>query len=81
MYDDQILSHVRSSVSEVKTDGGLQSQLTISQSDRQDSGLYICQAGNVFGHSELLVHLAVQGKTVQVANLTCSQNINFSRWQ
>ncbi|XP_046991962.1 Down syndrome cell adhesion molecule-like protein Dscam2 [Schistocerca americana] len=62
LFNGQRLHHSysRTSVSEIKTDKGLLSQLVISETDRQDSGLYICQAGNVFGHSALLVHLAVQ---------------------
>jgi len=42
-------------------DSGLQSHLLIQQSDRQDSGLYTCQADNMFGHSQQTTLLAVQG--------------------
>ena len=42
-------------------DSGLQSALVIQQSDRQDSGLYTCQADNMFGHSKQTTLLAVQG--------------------
>lgn len=48
-------------MSEVKLDTGLQSHLVIQQSDRQDSGLYICEADNMFGHSKQTTLLAVQG--------------------
>ncbi|XP_046991954.1 Down syndrome cell adhesion molecule-like protein Dscam2 [Schistocerca americana] len=61
LFNGQRLHHsYRLSVSEIKTDRGISSKLIISKSNREDSGLYICQAGNVFGHSELLIHLAVQ---------------------
>jgi hypothetical protein len=55
------LCDYRFSLSEVKLDTGLQSHLLIQQSDRQDSGLYICQAENMFGHSKQTTLLAVQG--------------------
>jgi hypothetical protein len=45
----------------VKLDTGLQSHLVIQQSDRQDSGLYVCQADNMFGHSKQTTLLAIQG--------------------
>ena len=51
----------RLSISQVKTDNGLRSQLTIGTSDRQDSGTYRCTADNAFGRSELLIYLAIQG--------------------
>ncbi|XP_049839470.1 Down syndrome cell adhesion molecule-like protein Dscam2 [Schistocerca gregaria] len=61
LFRGQRLHHsYRLSMSEMKTATGLQAQLVIDQADRQDSGLYVCEAGNVFGHSELLVRLAVQ---------------------
>ncbi|XP_068085516.1 cell adhesion molecule Dscam2 [Anabrus simplex] len=61
VFNGQRLHHsYRISLSEVKSESGVQSQLVIDHSDRQDSGLYLCQAGNVFGHSELAIHLAVQ---------------------
>ncbi|XP_043274690.1 Down syndrome cell adhesion molecule-like protein Dscam2 isoform X2 [Venturia canescens] len=50
----------RLSISQVKTDNGLKSQLSIGSSDRQDSGTYRCTADNAFGRSEHLVYLAVQ---------------------
>lgn len=39
----------------------MRSELNIRQTDRQDSGLYKCQAENAFGRSELVIYLAVQG--------------------
>ncbi|XP_047109675.1 Down syndrome cell adhesion molecule-like protein Dscam2 [Schistocerca piceifrons] len=61
LFRGQRLHHsYRLSMSEMKTAIGLQAQLVIDQADRQDSGLYVCEAGNVFGHSELLVHLTIQ---------------------
>jgi hypothetical protein len=51
----------RFSLSEVKLETGLQSHLVIQQADRQDSGLYICEADNLFGHSKQTTLLAVQG--------------------
>lgn len=56
-----MLCDYRFSLSEVKLDTGLQSHLLIQQSDRQDSGLYICQADNMFGHAKQTTLLAVQG--------------------
>jgi hypothetical protein len=46
----------------MKTDEGVKSQLSISRSDRHDSGKYKCVAENQYGKSELLIYLAVQGK-------------------
>ncbi|XP_049798773.1 Down syndrome cell adhesion molecule-like protein Dscam2 [Schistocerca nitens] len=61
LFNGQNLHHsYRMSVSEMKTDKGLQSQLVITQTDRLDSGLYMCHASNSFGHSEQLIHLAIQ---------------------
>lgn len=58
----------RFSLSEVKLDTGLQSHLVIQQSDRQDSGLYVCEADNMFGHSKQTTLLAVQGNYLQETN-------------
>lgn len=52
----------RLSVSEQKTDSGLRSQLYISRADRQDSGVYKCQAVNAYGHSDHYIYLSVQGE-------------------
>lgn len=54
-------SNYRLIISEAKTESGMKSQLYIRQTDRQDSGLYKCQAENTFGRSELVIYLAVQG--------------------
>ena len=51
----------RLSISQIKTDNGLKSQLSIASSDRQDSGVYRCTADNAYGRSEHLIYLAVQG--------------------
>lgn len=51
----------RLSISQIKTDNGLKSQLSIGSSDRQDSGVYRCTADNAYGRSEHLIYLAVQG--------------------
>lgn len=46
----------------MKTDDGVTSQLSISRTDRQDSGKYRCLAENPYGKSEQIQFLAVQGK-------------------
>jgi Down syndrome cell adhesion protein len=51
----------RLTISQVKTDNGLKSQLSIGLSDRQDSGAYRCTADNDYGRSEHFIYLAVQG--------------------
>lgn len=61
----------RLSVSQVKTDSGLKSQMSIGLSDRQDSGVYKCTADNVYGRSEHFIYLAVQG-------LFCEQSLGLS---
>lgn len=45
----------------MKINDGVNSQLSISRSDRQDSGIYKCLAENPFGKSEHIIYLAVQG--------------------
>ncbi|XP_044017269.1 Down syndrome cell adhesion molecule-like protein Dscam2 [Aphidius gifuensis] len=50
----------RLSISQVKTDDGLKSQLSVCNSDRQDSGIYRCMADNAYGRSEHLIYFAVQ---------------------
>ncbi|EFN83957.1 Down syndrome cell adhesion molecule, partial [Harpegnathos saltator] len=55
------MSNHRLSIGEIKTDNGLKSQLSIANSDRQDSGVYRCTANNAYGRSEHLIYLAVQG--------------------
>lgn len=58
------LSNHRLSIGEIKTDNGLKSQLSVANSDRQDSGVYRCTASNAYGRSEHLIYLAVQGKRI-----------------
>lgn len=57
-----VLMIFRLSISEAKTDSGLRSQLYISRVDRQDSGVYKCQAVNAYGHSDHYIYLSVQGE-------------------
>ena len=54
------LSNYRISIAEMKTDEGVRSQLSISRTDRHDSGKYRCVGENQFGRSEHLIFLAVQ---------------------
>lgn len=49
------------SISEMQTAEGINSQLSIVRSDREDSGIYKCIAENPFGRSEHIIYLAVQG--------------------
>lgn len=46
----------------MQTANGINSQLSITRSDRQDSGVYKCVAENPFGKSEHIIYVAVQGK-------------------
>jgi Down syndrome cell adhesion molecule len=55
------LNNYRISIAEMKTDEGVKSQLSISRSDRHDSGKYKCVAENQYGKSEHVIYLAVQG--------------------
>ncbi|XP_015187903.1 PREDICTED: Down syndrome cell adhesion molecule-like protein Dscam2 isoform X4 [Polistes dominula] len=59
----------RLSISQIKTDNGLKSQLSIGSSDRQDSGVYRCTASNAYGRSEHLIYLAVQERPDPPASL------------
>ncbi|KOB72718.1 Down syndrome cell adhesion molecule-like protein, partial [Operophtera brumata] len=61
------------SVSEQKTDSGLRSQLYISRADRQDSGVYKCQAVNAYGHSDHYIYLSVQEKPDTPHSLTVTE--------
>lgn len=56
------LNNYRINIAEMKTDDGVNSQLTISRSDRHDSGKYKCVAENQYGKSEHVIYLAVQGR-------------------
>lgn len=49
------------SITEMQTTNGINSQLSITHSDRQDSGVYKCVAENPFGKSEHVIYVAVQG--------------------
>lgn len=51
----------RLNIAEIKTENGVNSQLSISRTDRHDSGRYKCIAENPFGRSEHIIFLAVQG--------------------
>lgn len=51
----------RLNIAEMKSGDGVNSQLSISRSDRHDSGPYKCTAENPFGKSEHTIYLAVQG--------------------
>lgn len=57
----------RLNIAEMKINDGVNSQLSISRSDRQDSGLYKFVAENSFGKSEHLIYLAVQGKFINIS--------------
>lgn len=50
----------RYTIREQTLDDGMVSELGISHTYRQDSGVYICQAGNSFGQDEMTIHLVVQ---------------------
>ncbi|CAH2050967.1 unnamed protein product, partial [Iphiclides podalirius] len=67
------LSTYRLSISEAKTDSGLRSQLYISRADRQDSGVYKCQAVNAFGHSDHYIYLSVQEKPETPQSLSVTE--------
>lgn len=45
----------------MKSGDGINSQLSITRSDRHDSGPYKCIAENLYGKSEHTIYLAVQG--------------------
>ncbi|XP_066247380.1 cell adhesion molecule Dscam1 isoform X2 [Euwallacea similis] len=56
------LHKLRFSHVSLKEEKELKSQLTISRSDREDSGIYKCLAENDFGRSEHVINLTVQEK-------------------
>lgn len=56
------IHHISISINEMQVANGINSQLSITRSDRQDSGIYKCIAENPFGKSEHIIYLAVQGK-------------------
>lgn len=59
----------RLSIAEIKTESGINSQLSISRSDRQDSGKYKCTAENPYGRNEHIIYLAVQERPDSPSNL------------
>ncbi|XP_073816744.1 Down syndrome cell adhesion molecule 3 isoform X3 [Musca autumnalis] len=63
------LNNFRFSIAEMKTEKGVDSQLTISRSDRHDSGIYKCVAENPYGRAEQIIYLAVQERPDTPSNL------------
>lgn len=63
------LNNFRFSIAEMKTEKGVDSQLTISRSDRHDSGIYKCIAENPYGRAEHVIFLAVQERPDTPSNL------------
>ncbi|XP_017969064.1 Down syndrome cell adhesion molecule-like protein Dscam2 isoform X1 [Drosophila navojoa] len=63
------MNNFRFSIAEMKTDKGVDSQLTIAHSDRHDSGVYRCIAENPYGRAEQIVFLAVQERPDTPSNL------------
>lgn len=57
----------------MKTDKGVDSHLSISRSDRHDSGLYKCIAENPYGRSEQHIYLAVQERPDVPSHLEVSE--------
>lgn len=51
---------IRYSIREQTLDDGMVSELGISHTYRQDSGIYVCIANNAFGQDDLLIQLVVQ---------------------
>lgn len=62
IYEKKIRDNInyRVTVKETNGDNEEQSQVTINRTDREDSGVYKCQAQNAYGRSEHLINLAVQ---------------------
>ncbi|XP_016950327.1 cell adhesion molecule Dscam2 isoform X1 [Drosophila biarmipes] len=54
---------------EQKTEKGVESRLTIGNSDRHDSGVYRCIAENPYGRAEQIIFLAVQERPDTPSNL------------
>lgn len=71
------MSNHRLSIGQIKTDNGLKSQLSVANSDRQDSGVYRCTADNAYGRSEHLIYLAVQGNIYISKSMTCNGNASL----
>ncbi|XP_055385270.1 cell adhesion molecule Dscam2 isoform X2 [Condylostylus longicornis] len=76
------LNNYRFNIAEIKTDKGVDSQLSISRSDRHDSGVYRCTAENPYGRSEQVIYLAVQERPDTPSNLEIfeigSRNVKLS---
>lgn len=54
----------------MQTANGINSQLSITRADRQDSGVYKCVAENPFGKSEHTIYVAVQGKFLRLSPIS-----------
>lgn len=65
------------SITEMQTTNGINSQLSITHSDRQDSGVYKCVAENPFGKSEYIIYVAVQGMYRICINFVCALCFTF----
>lgn len=63
----------RYSIREQVLDDGMVSELGISHTYRQDSGIYVCLANNAFGQDELLIQLVVQEVPESPKNLRINQ--------
>ncbi|GBO98925.1 Down syndrome cell adhesion molecule homolog [Eumeta japonica] len=70
------LNTYRLSISEVKTDSGLKSQLFVSRAGRPDSGVYKCQAVNAYGQSDHYIYLSVQEKPDSPHSLAVTEILN-----
>jgi hypothetical protein len=71
------LNNYRINIAEMKTDEGVRSQLSISRSDRHDSGKYRCVAENQYGRSEHLIFLAVQGEFIVIMKVFASKKFEI----
>ncbi|KAL5284148.1 hypothetical protein ACFFRR_006432 [Megaselia abdita] len=67
------VNNYRYSIAEIKTEKGVDSQLSIARSDRHDSGLYKCIAENPYGRSEQHIYLAVQERPDVPSHLEVSE--------
>ncbi|KAH9634764.1 hypothetical protein HF086_013624 [Spodoptera exigua] len=70
------LNTYRLSISEAKTDSGLRSQLYISRADRQDSGVYKCQAVNAYEKPDTPHSLSVTEILSRAVRLSWSQGFD-----
>lgn len=55
------MNNYRYTITDLKIDTGLRSQFSILRADREDSGMYRCQAENAFGRAKHTIYFAVQG--------------------